>query len=859
MRVVLQLVRIVLIVSTMQLLPSSGLAQPVRRILVLYWYGRDIPGNVEFDRRFQTAIRSAATGPVEIYSEYLESNKFPGENQRLVLRDYLRQKYADRKMDVVLAEGVACLDFLLDFRDSLFSDTPIVFSTIRKPTQQESALAAGATGVVYMQSQRETLNLALTLHPDTQQVFVISGTTDRDKQLEWEARRQLQGYESRLAITYWTDVPLPELVTRVRTLPSGSIILYVWQQMLTQQGIVESPEILAAVASSARVPIYALTSSSIGRGVVGGYVATVEGNVAVLADMSRRLANGARAADIPVRTAPVVPMFDWRQLQSWDISEARLPPHSVVRFREPTMWQRYKSTILAAILLFVVQAFLIGGLLVQRRRARRSRRELEQYKGHLENLVQERTTELVKARDQAVAANRAKSTFLSHMSHELRTPLNSILGFAGLLHQDGLSEKQRADLNVISRSGEHLLGLINDVLDIAKIEAGQTTAEIASCDLGRLVVDVTDMMRARATEKSLELQIVQVPELPQYVETDEKKLRVMLINLIGNAVKFTERGNVTLRLSSQPASVPENRLLSFEVQDTGIGIALEDQERIFQPFVQAGNQLRQKGTGLGLAIARQYAILLGGSLRVISAPGEGSLFRLELPARCAESSVSASVAAAEPEYVLASNQPEHRVLVVDDELENQQLLQRLLSFAGFLVQVVDSGQRAIEIFQTWRPHFIWMDLRMPGMDGSESAQRIRSLKGGKDVKIVAVTASEYTHTAEGMDDLVHKPYRPKDIFETMARHLGVSYRPADAVPAAAVASSPSLLPEALAALPVELRAELGNAVVALDVDRIYVAIQRVSGVDAALGEALALHARRFAFSRIFRALKECKT
>ena len=271
-----------------------------------------------------------------------------------------------------------------------------------------------------------------------------------------------------------------------------------------------------------------------------------------------------------------------------------------------------------------------------------------------------------------------------------------------------------------------------------------------------------------------------------------EKLRQMLINLMGNAIKCTERGSVILKLSSQPDARTAHPVLSFEVEDTGIGIAVEDQERIFEPFVQAGNPRRQKGTGLGLAISRQCAVLLGGTLRVTSAPGEGSVFRLELPVKCVEPFVDDP--RTELKYTLVPEQPEYRVLVVDDNAENQHLLRRLLLQAGFRVQVAGGGPEAIGIFPIWRPHFIWMDLRMAGMDGSEATARIRELEGGEAVKICAVTASESTHPAVGMDDLVHKPYRAKEIFTTMERHLGVRYRTHD-------------LPEPVAVAPPRMRQE----------------------------------------------------
>ncbi len=475
----------------------------------------------------------------------------------------------------------------------------------------------------------------------------------------------------------------------------------------------------------------------------------------------------------------------------------------------------------------------------------------------LELQVATRTHELEMARDAAESANRAKSAFLSLMSHELRTPLNAILGFASLLRGDVASEKHRGDLDIISRSGQHLLGMIDELLDLARIEAGRGTAEIAPCDLKRLIRDVADMMRVRALQKNLELRVAESPAFPRFVETDDPKVRQMLINLLGNAIKHTGRGSVTLRLSARAGADAEHILLNFEVEDTGIGISAEDQERIFEPFVQVG-EIQRRGTGLGLAITRQYAIMLGGSIRVASAPGEGSRFRLELPATCAEP-LAADSGDAERKYILAAGQPEYRILVVDDEPENRQLLLRLLQEAGFQTRLAEEGQQAVEIFRNWRPHFIWMDLRMAGVHGIEAARRVRELDGGQEVKIAALTASTNARVVEGMDDFVRKPYRASEIFDCMARHLGASYRSdsADQRPREEVA--PPLRPEALAAIPDDLRAELTNALLTLDIERITPAIRRIAELDATLGLALASHAQRYAFTEVWELLRDAES
>src|SRR5215831_350950 len=256
--------------------PPVALAQEAaapKRILVLYWEGKDYPGNVTFDKSFQEGLQSAPAGSVEYYSEYLESNRYPGENQALVLRDYLRQKYAQRHPDVVVAVSDVALDFLLTYRGELFTGTPIVFTAFFRPAPEETIIGPGLTGIFARNEYRGTLNLALRLHPGTEQVAIISGSPQRDKVFERRCRDALKGYERNVSISYLTDLPLAELIDKTRSLPQRSLILYVYQQAIDEQGrILQTEDVLDLVVRSSRVPIYGLASWKVGKGIVGGYV-----------------------------------------------------------------------------------------------------------------------------------------------------------------------------------------------------------------------------------------------------------------------------------------------------------------------------------------------------------------------------------------------------------------------------------------------------------------------------------------------------------------------------------------------------------------------------------------------------------
>jgi signal transduction histidine kinase/DNA-binding response OmpR family regulator len=492
--------------------------------------------------------------------------------------------------------------------------------------------------------------------------------------------------------------------------------------------------------------------------------------------------------------------------------------------------------------------------------SRSDQEELQQYKERLEQVVEQRTAELVVARDQALAASRAKSAFLANMSHELRTPLNAILGFSSLLRDGGASEQQRHDLDIINRSGEHLLGLINDVLDVAKVEAGRSKLEATVCDVGRLIEDVKDMAGPGALQKGLALR-VERPPAPLFVRTDPSRLRQVLINLLNNAVKFTDRGSVTLRMKATPAIDTGEVLLTFEVEDTGEGIAARDQAAIFDAFVQASAAKRHEGAGLGLTISREIIELMGGTIQVESVHGQGSRFRTEIKVELAQESEVKRGSNLERVTALAEGQPEYRILIVEDQRENWMVLERLLANAGFRVRVAENGAQGVKEFREWRPQFIWMDLRMPVMDGVEATRRIRACEGGHEVKIAAVTASGYASErsrilAGGMDDYVRKPYRPVEIFECMARHLGVRYQVSEGAAKSDSERAGELSAEDLSALPDELRKELRDALIMLDPAPISTAIERISQENRALGLILAGYADVYAYSKIFDAMTE---
>jgi signal transduction histidine kinase/CheY-like chemotaxis protein len=456
------------------------------------------------------------------------------------------------------------------------------------------------------------------------------------------------------------------------------------------------------------------------------------------------------------------------------------------------------------------------------------------------------------ARAAAEAANRAKSTFLANMSHELRTPLNAVLGFTQLMERDpALPDHQRGHLGIIARSGEHLLSLINDVLELSKIEAGHATLHDAIFDLQQLLHNVEDLFRLRAEAKGLQLS-VEADALPRYVTGDEGKLRQILINLLGNAVKFTHEGGVIVR-----AAYAHGQFVA-EVADSGEGIEADQIPTLFEAFVQTSSGARvHEGAGLGLAITRQFVELMGGTIEVRSEVGAGSVFRFTV--RLAPSTATGSPSTTSLQRVVGiapASHGDYRMLVVDDKWENRQLMVEWLQAVGFQVRTAANGREALEVWEQWEPQLIWMDMRMPIMDGYAATRQIKRTLKGQATVVIALSASAFEHEqsivlAAGCDDFVRKPVREATIFAKITEHLGVEfiYEPA-AASAAVQATSVQIDATALGCLPSDVRAALRQAAEEYDPKMVSAAIKQIEALDPALAHGLNDLLARYAFDQI---------
>lgn len=399
--------------------------------------------------------------------------------------------------------------------------------------------------------------------------------------------------------------------------------------------------------------------------------------------------------------------------------------------------------------------------------------------------------ELQRARDRAEAANLAKSRFVTGMSHELRTPLNSILGYAQILHADPrLPPNRQNAVSVIRRSGEHLLSLIDGMLDIARIEAGKMRLETSELPLREFLDQLVQMVAPQAAQKGLRFNFEESGRIPQAVRADEKRLRQILINLLANAVKFTDQGSITLRVHYA------REIAVFEVQDTGIGIAQEDIDRMFLPFERsdAANQRKEVGTGLGLAISNMLAHIMGGELSVQSEPGRGSLFRLRIYLREERQPRQVRAESLQPQGYLG---PRKRLLVVDDHASQRMVLREMLEPLGFDIVEAANGESCLRLVDEVRPDLVLMDIFMPGMDGWDTCEQLRAA-GHDELPIIVVSANVFDPTARQRDsmlcnDFLAKPFLLAELLARLKLHLGIEWL-TDPAPAPSAAQAIKLIP-----------------------------------------------------------------
>ena len=572
--------------------PSVGFAQEPpstpKSILLLYHYGRETAGVALLDRGFEEVLRSAPPFTIELNREVLENYRFPGEAHTKMMRNYLKEKYSGRKIDVVVAHTDTALKFFLQYRDELFPGVPVVYIISKRPEPgQEPALS---TGVWAGPNIRETLELALQLQPTTTQVFLISGSAD-NQAVEVETQQQLKQFEGRVRLNYISGRPIDEVIATVKTLPPNSIIIF---QRLNQGGGgrgITPREAAALISQAANAPVYSTLDANVGEGVVGGMVMTHDDMGRRAARMALKIVQGAKPEQIPVETSNVVPMFDWRQLKRWGIRESSLPAGSVVLFKEWSFWELYRGRIIAVLAVVLIQALLIVALLLQRSR----RAKAEESRQLSQQALQKMTGQLISLRDEEQR----------RIAAELHDGLGQSLVIINNRALIGL--RDAADPSRATEQFEEISSAASSAID----EVREIAYNLRPHELGKLgLVNAIESMVSKVASSSPVRFSAELDELDGLLSVEvETSIYRIIQEALNNVVRHAEatEARVALKRSGND--------LFITVADNGKGIA------------KPSNGQR---SGFGLVGISERARMLGGSCLIDSAPGRGTTLNLAI-------------------------------------------------------------------------------------------------------------------------------------------------------------------------------------------------------------------------------------
>jgi signal transduction histidine kinase len=594
---------------------ASAQVPPPRTVLIIYEGAENFPSNPLTAAGIRETLKSRSDVPINDFEEYLESDIFPQEEASRAFEDYIRRKYQNRRIDLVIATTHVGLRFVLDHRAELFPDTPIVFLAVDVPGDTVRRMGAGAAGVRIGAAYGETLKQALALHPSTEHVFVVDNRSDRA--MTGVIRAQFRDLTSRATLTFIDEPTVPRLLAAIKDVPSRSLILYMyyWQDAPHQR--MYPDEVALLVAGAANVPVYGTSDVYVGSGVVGGVVRDAYESGTQLGSMALRILTGTRAQDIPIEATRVVPIFDWRAMQRWGISERRLPLGSLVRFRGPSLWRDYRREVLAVLGGLLVQSLLIIGLLYQRRARRRA--------------------EVDSRRSLALAADAQRRVTVSALSgsvaHELSQPLNAILHNA-----------QAGEMLVASdRATPDALRAILSDIRAADVRASQIVERhrtmLRNHQLDMKPVDIHDVVResvalvAHDTNAKHVTVDVDLPPEPCVVVGDQVLLLQVLVNLMMNAMEAMVETPPDRRRLRLYDTVNQDRV-EVSVEDAGTGLPPELDGRLFEPFVTT----KANGMGIGLTIAHTIVDAHRGTMKARNNPdGGGATFSVTLPRKASPS------------------------------------------------------------------------------------------------------------------------------------------------------------------------------------------------------------------------------
>lgn len=697
---------------------------------------------------------------VELFIEYLDTKRCTDSIYYSQLKEIYQHKYRDTAFDAILSSDDNALNFLLDYRDTLFQDTPVVFCGINDFNESRIEGHPNFTGVYETYDVAGTLDLMLSIHPNINHVAFVFDNTQSGLAFYNRVERNKPKFSDRINFDYLVNQTVPELANRLENLPPNSAVLWGIYIRTGEGLILTSKESIELVSSHTNSPIYCIWDV-VGHGVIGGKITSPIYQGEKAAKIVVRLLSGAKSEKIDITGSPMVNKFDHKMLEKYNLNENDLPKGSIIINKPTTFYHQYRELIGYVASVFVLLVVLLIILTFLIRKSKKSEYEIKIKNEKLKEVsssLRRTNIKLERAKEKAEESDKLKSAFLANMSHEIRTPMNGILGFTEILKQDGLSgEQQQNYIDIIRQSGNRMLDTVNDIINISKIHAGQVQLHYSTINVTDELQSLYSFFKPEADAKGLKLTLtIKFATSAPPLLTDQTKFNSILTNLIKNAIKYSDFGTIELICSKQ------DEWLICKVKDTGIGIPANRIGVIFDRFIQADidDVHAVQGSGLGLAITKSYVEMMGGEITVESEEGKGSRFSFKLPWK----TDSQPQKSTNNSTTIRQNEEKEEllhILIAEDDEFSYEHLKILLSNSSYEILQAKTGLEAVEIVRSHPTiDLVLMDIKMPVMNGYDATRKIREFN--HEVVIIAQTAYALTGDSEkaleaGCNGYISKP------------------------------------------------------------------------------------------------------